>query len=63
MDRFHLLKYGLAIILVFVGLKMAWLNAAFGGKFPIDVSLMIIAAVLMGSIALSLLRPKAPAAR
>ncbi len=57
-DKFHLLKYGLAIVLVFVGLKMAWLNSLFGGKFPITWSLAIIATVIFGSVILSLLRPK-----
>jgi tellurite resistance protein TerC len=33
--RFHLLKYVLGLILVFVGLKMAWLNEAFDGKLTI----------------------------
>lgn len=47
MHRFHLLKYGLGVILVFVGLKMAWLNEAFGGKFPIGWSLGIIGGVLI----------------
>jgi tellurite resistance protein TerC len=56
-DRFHLLKYGLALVLVFVGLKMAWLNEAFGGKFPIGVSLGIIGGILVVSIAASLLIP------
>jgi tellurite resistance protein TerC len=41
-DKFHLLKYGLAVVLVFVGLKMVWLNEAFGGKFPISWSLGFI---------------------
>lgn len=58
MDQFHLLKYGLAFILVFVGLKMAWLNDAFGGKFPIVWSLAIIAALLVLSIAASLAFPR-----
>jgi tellurite resistance protein TerC len=58
MDKFHLLKYGLALILIFVGLKMVWLNDWFGGKFPISLSLGIIGAILGLSIALSLLRPK-----
>jgi tellurite resistance protein TerC len=53
-DRFHLLKYGLATVLVFVGLKMVWLDGAFGGKFPIGWSLGIIAAAIGASIALSL---------
>jgi len=48
MDKFAYIKYGLAAVLVFVGLKMVWLNEAFGGKFPIDWSLIIIA-VLIGS--------------
>ena len=55
--KFHLLKYGLGLVLVFVGLKMAWLNEAFGGKFPIGWSLGIIAALLAASIGLSLLLP------
>lgn len=56
-DRFHLLKYGLGIVLVFVGLKMVYLNEAFGGKFPISWSLAFIATVIGTSIALSLLIP------
>ncbi|MGB7925955.1 MAG: TerC family protein [Pyrinomonadaceae bacterium] len=57
-DKFHLLKYGLAIILVFVGLKMVWLNSLYGGKFPISLSLGIISFVLAASIVLSLIWPK-----
>jgi tellurite resistance protein TerC len=57
-DKFHLLKYGLAIVLIFVGLKMLWLNDAFGGKFPISISLGVIGGVLFLSITLSLLFPK-----
>ncbi len=57
-ERFRLLKYGLGLVLVFVGLKMAWLNNAFGGKFPIGWSLGIIAGVLAGSVLLSLLRDR-----
>ncbi|HSM76912.1 MAG TPA: TerC family protein [Bryobacteraceae bacterium] len=49
-ERFHLLKYGLAAVLVFVGLKMVWLNHAFGGEFPILWSLAIITAVIGSSI-------------
>ncbi|MCW5978591.1 MAG: TerC family protein [Bryobacteraceae bacterium] len=52
--RFYMLKYGLAVVLIFVGLKMAWLNDAFGGKFPIAWSLAIIAGVIALSITLSL---------
>lgn len=43
MDRFAYIKYGLAGVLVFVGLKMVYLNQLFGGKFPITWSLSIIA--------------------
>jgi tellurite resistance protein TerC len=57
-DRFHLLKYGLAVVLVFVGLKMVWLNEAFGGKFPISWSLGIILAVIAASVAASLWFPR-----
>jgi TerC family integral membrane protein len=56
-QRFHLLKYALALVLIFVGLKMVWLNEAFGGKFPIEWSLGIIAALLTAAIVASALRP------
>ncbi|MGC4080904.1 MAG: TerC/Alx family metal homeostasis membrane protein [Vicinamibacterales bacterium] len=55
--RFHLLKYGLALILVFVGLKMVWLNDLFDGAFPIVWSLGIIGALLVSAIAASLWWP------
>lgn len=59
--KFCYLKYGLGLVLVFVGLKMVWLNNAFGGKFPIEWSLGIITLLIGGSIALSLLfGPKDP---
>ncbi|HND85939.1 MAG TPA: TerC/Alx family metal homeostasis membrane protein, partial [Pseudobdellovibrionaceae bacterium] len=50
MDRFAYIKYGLAFVLVFVGLKMVWLNEAYGGKFPIVWSLSIIAGFIGASI-------------
>lgn len=53
MDRFSYIKYGLAAVLVFVGLKMAYLNEAFGGKFPIGWSLGIIATLIGGSMLVS----------
>lgn len=56
-DKFYLLKYGLAIVLVFVGLKMVWLNDLFGGKFPISYSLGFILAVISVSIISSLAFP------
>jgi tellurite resistance protein TerC len=58
LERFHLLKHGLAFVLVFVGLKMIWLDHIFGGRFPIGVSLAIISVVIATSIVLSLLFPK-----
>ncbi len=57
-DKFYMLKFGLAIVLIFVGLKMVWLNEAFGGKFPISWSLGIILAVIAVSVALSLIFPR-----
>ena len=56
--RFTLLHYGLALVLVFVGLKMVWLNDLAGGKFPVGWSLGIIGAVIGASITLSLLRTR-----
>jgi tellurite resistance protein TerC len=57
-ERFHLLKYALAAILIFVGVKMVWLNDAFGGKFPIEWSLAVIAGMLVtGVIGSWLYRP------
>ncbi|MBL9201852.1 MAG: TerC family protein [Opitutaceae bacterium] len=55
--KFRYLKYGLGLVLVFVGLKMAWLNDLFGGKFPITWSLAIIGALLGAAVAASLLVP------
>ncbi len=57
-EKFHLLKYGLALVLVFVGLKMVWLNDLYGGHFPIGTSLGLIALFIGGSIAASLMFPK-----
>jgi TerC family integral membrane protein len=60
--RFHLLKYGLSLVLIFVGLKMVWLNDLYGGKFPIGASLAIIGALVAGGVLLSLVVPaRAPA--
>jgi tellurite resistance protein TerC len=58
-DKFHMLKYGLAVVLIFVGLKMVWLDDMFGGKFPIHFSLAIITLVIATSTVLSLVFPKA----
>jgi tellurite resistance protein TerC len=57
-ERFHLLRYGLALVLIFVGLKMAWLDGWYGGKFPIGTSLAIIGGLLAASVLLSLAIPR-----
>ncbi len=54
MDKFAFIKYGLASVLVFVGLKMVWLNSLFDGKFPITWSLGIIAFLIGSSIVISI---------
>jgi tellurite resistance protein TerC len=54
--KFRYLKYGLGIVLIFVGLKMAWLNEAFGGKFPISWSLIIIISIIGASILISIFK-------
>lgn len=56
MDIFHLLNYGLAIILMFIGVKMLAANYL---EIPTAYALGVIVAVLAGSIALSMMiRPK-----
>lgn len=50
-DRFHLLKYGLSIVLVFIGGKML---AAPWFHMPIQWSLAIVGSIIFGSVALSL---------
>ncbi len=63
--RFELLKYALALVLIFVGVKMTWLNSLYDGKFPIEWSLAIIAALLIGAVIASIVRgarePRSPA--
>jgi tellurite resistance protein TerC len=55
-DRFHLLPYGLSIVLMFIGAKMLLIDIY---KIPILVSLGVVAAVLTVTVILSLLRPQA----
>ncbi len=54
-ERFHLLKYGLAIVLVFIGGKMLF---AHWFHVPIQWSLSIVAGIILASIAASLGLPK-----
>ena len=53
--QFTLLRFGLAGVLMFIGLKMIWLNQAFDGHFPISWSLAIIGVLVGGSIVASLM--------
>jgi len=58
-DRFHLLSYGLAAVLMFIGVKMLLLEVY---KIPVFIALGVVAALIAGSIAASFLwRPKRPA--
>jgi tellurite resistance protein TerC len=50
-DRFHLLKYGLALVLVFVGTKMLIVDFY---KVPIGIALGVVAIILISSIVASL---------
>lgn len=54
-DRFHFLKYGLSLILIFIGIKMLLLNWF---KIPIGITLIVILSFLLGSIFLSFYRTK-----
>jgi tellurite resistance protein TerC len=59
--RFHYLKYGLSIVLMVVGVKMIgnyiWKVNGWGEKFlPVEVALGITAALIGGSIILSLVK-------
>lgn len=61
MDRFHLLKYGLGLVLLFVGLKMTLLHRLFeDNHFPTGWSLGIISGTIGGALILSLMFPKRP---
>lgn len=50
-DRFHLLAYGLALVLIFIGTKMLLLDVY---KIPIAVALSVTAALIAASIFASL---------
>jgi len=54
-DRFSLLKYGLAIVLIFIGIKMLLLEIY---PIPIIVSLAAVAAIIAASVVLSMLRAR-----
>jgi tellurite resistance protein TerC len=54
-DRFHLLPYGLAAVLMFIGAKMLAVDVL---KIPVLGSLGIVAAIIGATVVLSLLRPQ-----
>jgi tellurite resistance protein TerC len=59
MDRFHYLKFGLSLVLGFVGLKLLaehWI------QLPIYASLAVVVGILLVSIVISILRPRPAAA-
>jgi tellurite resistance protein TerC len=58
-DRFHLLKYGLAMVLTFIGAKMLiapWYHV------PVQASLAIVAVLIGASVVASLIATRKPAA-
>jgi tellurite resistance protein TerC len=54
-DRFHLLKYGLAAILIFIGIKMLLLDIY---KIPVGIALGIVGLILVVSVAASMMTSK-----
>ena len=61
MQKFHLLKYGLGFVLVWVGLKMTLLPYLFDGHVPIVLSLCVIVGLILATMALSMIIPPKPA--
>lgn len=49
-ERFHLLSYGLAVVLLFIGTKMLLIDIY---KIPVSISLLVTAAILAVSMLLS----------
>lgn len=54
--RFHDLKYALSIILVFIGAKIFWTQ--FIGKPPAELSLIVTFGLIVGGIAVSMIRSR-----
>ena len=55
-DKFHLLSYGLSIVLIFIGVKMLLIDIY---KIPTMISLGFVALTIAGTMVLSVMRPKA----
>ena len=56
-DRFHLLSYGLALVLMFIGVKMLLIDFF---KIPVFLALGVVVALIAASIAASLIRSPKP---
>lgn len=54
-DRFSLLKYGLAVVLIFVGVKMLLLDIY---KIPIGFSLAVVFVIIATSVVLSIIKTR-----
>jgi tellurite resistance protein TerC len=54
-DRFSLLKYGLAVVLMFVGVKMLLLDIY---KIPIGFSLAVVFVIIATSVGLSIVKTR-----
>ena len=57
-DRFHYLKYALAVLLVFIGSKIFVADMLGIGKIPPAVSLGVTFAILAAGVAFSLWRTR-----
>ena len=53
-DRFHLLPYGLALVLAFIGSKMLLIDVV---KIPVLASLGVVVVIIAATVVASLLRP------
>jgi len=53
-ERFHLLPYGLALVLMFIGTKMMLIDFY---KIPVMWALVVVVAIISATMVLSLLRP------
>jgi tellurite resistance protein TerC len=58
--RFHYLSVGLSFVLIFIGVKMAFLDEVFHYHLPTEISLIVVLSLIVGSMLLSLVRPAIP---
>ena len=56
--RFHYLKYALALVLVFIGLKIFWNQLS--GKLDPAISLGVTLALILGGVLVSLWKTREP---